>query len=93
MLATAGGKPFTSADWLYEIKYDGYRCMAGVAHGSVELRTKSGLECTAWFTELTRTLANVPGGPHVIDGEVCVLDDLGRSDFDRLRARASRKRW
>jgi bifunctional non-homologous end joining protein LigD len=93
MLATAGGKPFTSADWLYEIKYDGYRCMAGVAHGSVELRTKSGLECTAWFPELARALARAPGGPHVIDGEVCVLDDLGRSDFDRLRARASRKRW
>jgi bifunctional non-homologous end joining protein LigD len=93
MLATAGGKPFTSPDWLYEIKYDGYRCMAGVTHGNVELRTKSGLECTTWFPELTRALANVPGGPHVIDGEVCVLDDLGRSDFDRLRARASRKRW
>lgn len=93
MLATPGGKPFTSPDWLYEIKYDGYRCMARVADGAVELRTKSGLECTSWFPELTRALANVPGGPHVIDAEVCVLDDLGRSDFDRLRARASRKRW
>jgi bifunctional non-homologous end joining protein LigD len=93
MLATPGGKPFTSSDWLYEIKYDGYRCMARVVDGQVELRTKSGLECSAWFPELTRGLANVQGGPHVVDGEVCVLDDLGRSDFDRLRARASRKRW
>lgn len=93
MLATPGGKPFSSPDWLYEIKYDGYRCLARVADGLVELRTKSGLECTGWFPELTRALAVVPGGPHVIDGEVCVLDDLGRSDFDRLRVRASRKRW
>lgn len=93
MLATAGGKPFTSPDWLYEIKYDGYRCMARVADGTVELRTKSGLDCTKWFPELTGALGKLAGGPHVIDGEVCVLDDLGRSDFDRLKARASRKRW
>lgn len=93
MLATPGGRAFSSPDWLYEIKYDGYRCMALVADGQVELRTKSGLECTAWFPELTQALANVPGGPHVIDGEVCVLDELGRSDFDRLRTRASRRRW
>lgn len=93
MLSAPGGKPFTSPDWLYEIKYNGYRCMARVADGAVELRTKSGLECTLWFPELTRALANVPGGPHVIDGEVCVLDSLGRSDFDRLRARATRRQW
>jgi bifunctional non-homologous end joining protein LigD len=93
MLATPGGTPFSSPDWLYEIKHDGYRCMARITDGQVELRTKSGLECTAWFPELTRGLASVPGGPHIIDGEVCVLDDLGRSDFDRLRARANRKRW
>lgn len=93
MLASPGGNPFTSADWLYEIKYDGYRCMARIRDGQVELRTKSGLQCTAWFPELARALAGVADGPHVIDGEVCVLDDLGRSDFDRLRARASRKRW
>lgn len=33
------------------------------------------------------------GGPHVVDGEVCVLDDLGRSDFNRLQDRARRRRW
>ncbi len=30
MLASPGGKPFTSPDWLYEIKFDGYRCLAGI---------------------------------------------------------------
>jgi bifunctional non-homologous end joining protein LigD len=93
MLATPGGKPFTSSEWLYEIKYDGYRCMARVADGQVELRTKSGLVCTGWFPELARALSTISSGPHVIDGEACVLDGLGRSDFGRLRSRASRKRW
>jgi ATP-dependent DNA ligase len=37
MLATAGGKPFTSPYWLYNIKYDGYRCMARGADGAAEL--------------------------------------------------------
>ena len=43
--------------------------------------------------ELARSLAGVKGGPDVTDGEVCVLDDIGRSDFKRLRMRATRRRW
>ena len=35
----------------------------------------------------------LPGGPHVIDGEVCVLDDFGGSDFKRLHERAKHRRW
>jgi ATP-dependent DNA ligase len=53
--------------------------MARVAGGQVELRTRSGLICTAWFPEIAQPLANVAGGPHVIDGEACVLDELSRS--------------
>lgn len=47
---------------------------------------------TKWFPEVARALARVLGGPHVTDGEVVVLDDLGRSDFDKLHARALRRR-
>lgn len=94
MLATPGGRPFTSTAWLYEIKFDGYRCLARAGSGAeVELRTKSGTNCTGWYPELAECLAKVPGGPHVIDGEVCVLDDIGRSDFERLHARSARRRW
>lgn len=59
----------------------------------MELRTKNGANCSAWYPEIRETLAKVPGGPHVIDGEVCVLDDLGRSDFNRLQDRSRRRRW
>lgn len=94
MLATPGGKPFTSPDWLYEIKFDGYRCLARAgAAEPVELRTKSGADCTKWYPEAAETLARLPGGPHVIDGEICVLDDLGRSDFNALQERSARRRW
>jgi len=94
MLATGGGKPFTSTDWIYEVKYDGYRCMARAGgHQTCELRTKSGANSTAWFPEVAELLKQLPGGPHVIDGEVCVLDDIGRSNFEALQARARRRRW
>lgn len=52
MLASAGGKPFTSDEWLYEIKFDGYRCLARVQDGVVQLRTKSGADCTKWYPEV-----------------------------------------
>lgn len=85
--------PFTSPDWLYEIKWDGYRCRAGFGGGqSVELFTKNGINCTHRFPEVAEVLSGLAGGPAVIDGELCILDGQGRSDFDRLRARAS-KNW
>jgi bifunctional non-homologous end joining protein LigD len=85
-------KPFSSPDWLYELKFDGYRCMAGIEEGQVELRTKSGADCTAWFPEVAEALSKLPG-THVIDGEACVLDDRGVADFNRLQTRARHRRW
>lgn len=67
--------------------------MARAGGGLAELCTKSGTNCTAWYPELTQALSKLPGGPHVIDGEVCVLDDIGRSDFKRLHERAKHRRW
>lgn len=93
MLATPGDKPFSDPAWLYEIKFDGYRCLARVGDAQVELRTKNGANCTAWYPEVVTALSDLPAGSHVIDGEVCVLDDLGRSDFNRLQDRSRRRRW
>jgi bifunctional non-homologous end joining protein LigD len=68
--------------------------MARVGGGQpTQLRTKSGADCTRWFPEIADLLAVLPGGPHVIDGEACVLDEIGRSDFERLQDRARRRRW
>jgi bifunctional non-homologous end joining protein LigD len=93
MLATDEKRqPFTSPDWVFEIKFDGYRMLAGVDHGQVELRYKGGGIVTAAFPEICQALARLPGGPHVLDGEACVLDEMGRSDFEAFRARASRRR-
>jgi bifunctional non-homologous end joining protein LigD len=79
--------------WVYEIKYDGYRLMAEFGDGKARLKTRNGADASKWFPELTRSLAGIEGGPYIVDGEVCVLDDMGRSDFDRLQDRARKRRW
>ncbi|MGJ7497181.1 hypothetical protein ACSFA8_19135 [Variovorax sp. RT4R15] len=84
---------FGEPGWIYELKFDGYRLLAEFGSGKVKLRTRNGADATRWFPELGRSLQEIEGGPFVTDGEVCVLDELGRSDFDRLQDRASRRRW
>ncbi|MEB0114262.1 hypothetical protein QN397_23560 [Variovorax sp. RTB1] len=82
--------------WAYEIKFDGYRLLAEFGQGKCVLKTRNGANATGWFPEITRPLSNIklfPEGPYVVDGEVCVIDTQGRSDFDRLHARAKRRSW
>ena len=101
---------FTSPDWLYELKMDGYRCMAGIEADDgftpesdeeryqhiaarVHLQTKTGADCGRWYPEVLEALAKLPGGPHVIDGEACVLRPDGTSDFNAFQDRVRRRRW
>lgn len=86
-------RPFSDPDWLFEIKHDGYRVLAEWDGASVYLQSRNGADATAWFPEVATTLAGLGGGRHVVDGEMCVLDDIGRSDFNRLHARARMRGW
>lgn len=79
--------------WVYEIKFDGWRLMAEFGDGKCLLRTRRGANATRWFPEIAGALAGMKGGPYVTDGEGCVLDDMGRSDFGRFQTRALRKGW
>lgn len=63
------------------------------ATSPVALKTQGGADATAWFPELAAALSNLPPGAHILDGEVTVLDEIGRSDFNRVHARALRRRW
>lgn len=79
------------AGWLYEIKFDGYRVLASTG-SAARLKSRGGIDASRWFPEVVAAVADMPPGC-VMDGEVCVLDELGRSDFNRLHARARRKGW
>jgi len=82
----------TEPGWICEIKFDGYRLLAE-ADEPVRLRTRGGADATAWFPEVAKALATLRGGPYVLDGEICVLDEQGRSDFNKLQDRARRRCW
>lgn len=92
MRAVDGGKPFTSADWVFEIKFDGYRCMASIERNAVRLFTKNGSECTHAYPEVVTALQQVSGGPHIIDGEVCTIVEGGVSDFNLFHAQRGTRR-
>ncbi len=87
MLAEPRRRPFSSPDWMFELKYDGFRLLAGRAGGAVSLYHRRGREVTTLYPEIVRALATWPGGDLVLDGEVVASDAAGRPSFQRLLAR------
>ncbi|MDR6855056.1 hypothetical protein [Variovorax guangxiensis] len=79
--------------WVYELKYHGYRVTAAFGRGAVQLRTRNGANATRWFPEISDSLAGVASSLCITDGEVCVLDDEGGSDFEALQERARHRCW
>jgi bifunctional non-homologous end joining protein LigD len=74
-------------DWVFEMKWDGYRAIATVRDGAVELRSRNGLDFTPTYPELQQ-LAEAVEGDAVIDGEIVALDDSGRPSFGLLQTRS-----
>ena len=84
MLAETAEKPFDSKDHLFEIKWDGIRCIAFVRDGKVHLQNRRLSTMTARYPEL-QCLRDWPEGT-VVDGEMVVLDE-GKPSFQRLAQR------
>jgi ATP-dependent DNA ligase len=85
---------FREGEWLFEKQYSGMRMLAMFGDGRVELRTRRGVDCTPWFPEVCDALADVPGGPYIVDGQVAVptmTDDAARRVVGtRMRQRGRR---
>ena len=85
-LATLRSSPPTGADWLHEIKFDGYRLQAHIRSGRVKLLTRSGLDWTAKFGKaLVAALADLKLNEAIIDGEVVVEGAGSVADFSALQ--------
>jgi bifunctional non-homologous end joining protein LigD len=84
-LATLVDTVPSGPDWLFEMKYDGYRCLAAVAGDDVRLFTRNGLDWTDKFGALVEPLRKLKIGSALIDGEICAFDDKGRTDFSTLK--------
>lgn len=84
MLARAATEPFDSNDHLFEIKWDGTRCIAFVEQDKLRLQNRRNIEMRARYPEL-ECLQQLPAGT-ALDGEIIVLDN-GKPSFSRLQQR------
>ncbi|HSN26292.1 MAG TPA: non-homologous end-joining DNA ligase, partial [Kofleriaceae bacterium] len=87
MLCQTADAPFSSDEWVYELKYDGFRLVSYGGAGHAQLRYRSGLDSTDRFPEIASAIRALPVEV-VLDGEVVVLDAEGKPDFHKLAARA-----
>jgi bifunctional non-homologous end joining protein LigD len=84
-LATLSETAPDSAEWLHEIKFDGYRMQARIDRGKVRLLTRRGLNWTDKFGAIAQALATLPCETALLDGEIVVEAENGVSSFSALQ--------
>ncbi len=84
MLATLVKEPFDHPDWIFEVKWDGYRAVTEIRDRNVSLYSRNGISFEKKFFPIVESLRKF-GFDAVLDGEIVVVDDQGRSDFQMLQ--------
>jgi bifunctional non-homologous end joining protein LigD len=86
MLATAADRLPTGPEWVFEPKWDGFRAIATIAGSVATLRSRNDNDLTERFAQVARSLPAAVRSAHaVLDGEICALDERGRSSFSALQ--------
>ena len=84
LLVTPKPRPFDGAEWLFELKYDGFRALAYLEHGRCRLVSRNGNAFSS-FGSLASSLAKISHeGGVILDGEVTCVDAKGRPRFNDL---------
>ncbi len=89
MLARLVDEPPQGRDWLFEIKYDGYRALIAADHAKVRVFTRSGEDWTHRFSSIAEAFARLRLPSILLDTEIVVIDQSGRTDFAALAAALS----
>ncbi|MGN6264771.1 MAG: ATP-dependent DNA ligase, partial [Ginsengibacter sp.] len=84
MLCTLIKEPFNDANWLYEVKWDGYRIIAFIIKGKAVLKSRGDQNYTMKYLPVANAFKHVSYDA-VIDGEIVVLDENGKPDFSALQ--------
>lgn len=84
-LATLVDKIPTAGDWLFEVKLDGYRAITAATGDNVRIFTRSGLDWTTKFAGIADAIAALQLDGALLDGEICAVDDHGRTNFSLLQ--------
>ncbi len=84
MLCTLTKEPIDDRDYLYEIKWDGYRIISHIKNGKVRMDSRSAKDYTARYPVVVKALKEL-GHNAVLDGEIVVFNEDGIPDFDALQ--------
>ncbi|TAU15504.1 ATP-dependent DNA ligase [Rhizobium ruizarguesonis] len=84
-LALLKSKPPKGDEWVFEIKWDGYRLAVHIEASSVRILTRGGHDWTHRFPAIKQAAMWLPVGTAILDGEAVVLDEQGRPDFGLLQ--------
>jgi bifunctional non-homologous end joining protein LigD len=87
MLAESIDEPFDGPEWLFEIKWDGYRAIAFIEGGKVRLVSRNQNDLTPRYPELKDLPQFVRAKNAILDGEVVALDEDGRASFSLMQQR------
>jgi bifunctional non-homologous end joining protein LigD len=84
MLATLTDKPFDNDDWVFEIKWDGYRAISYIDNGKADMRSRNNLSFNEQFPPIADSLTKWKVKA-VVDGEIVAVNEKGASDFQQLQ--------
>ena len=84
MLAKETEEAFDDADWIFEVKWDGYRAISEIENGEVKLYSRNGLSFNNSYPIITNALKKIKHKA-VLDGEIVILNEEGKSDFQKLQ--------
>ncbi len=89
MLAVLGNSLPAGSDWLYEVKWDGYRALCFIAKGKVRMVSRRGNVMDKQFPEVGEALSRcIKADTAIVDGEIVALDENGTPSFQLLQNRA-----
>src|SRR4051794_30006146 len=85
-------QPPSGAQWVHELKLDGYRVGAAILRPDVRLVSRRGRDLTGEFPEIAAALRRVRVKEALLDGEIVILDQYGRTSFHELQNRAASRK-
>jgi len=89
MLATIAERPPTGDAWLYEVKWDGVRALCFVEQNELRIFSRTQKRCEQQYPELSVLPRHMKASQVILDGEIAVLDQRGRSSFNLIQPRIS----
>ena len=90
-LATLANTVPSAGQWVYEVKFDGYRMMARIERGKAQLLTRGGHDWTSKMPAIAEEVEALGIKSGWLDGEVVAMNDAGIPDFNALQKSFDRR--